>query len=64
MPDGLIIIDCGEEMKNTMVITAQKFAKGTRFGKFIYFFSPLLLFYITLHYIHTSSVLDKMKKNF
>lgn len=48
MPDGLLIIDCGEEMKNTMVITAQKFAKGTRFGKFSYF---SLLFYITLHYI-------------
>lgn len=49
MPDGLLIIDCGEEMKNTMVITAQKFAKGTRFGKF-YFSITFTSHYIT--YIH------------
>lgn len=32
VPDGLIIMDC-EELRSTMVITAQKFAKGTRFGE-------------------------------
>lgn len=34
MPDGLLIIDC-DELKSTIVITAQKFAKGTRFGEFM-----------------------------
>lgn len=32
VPDGLLIIDC-EEPRTTIVITAQKFAKGTRFGE-------------------------------
>jgi hypothetical protein len=32
VPDGLLVIDC-DELKSTIVITAQKFAKGTRFGE-------------------------------
>lgn len=32
VPDGLLIIEC-EDPRTTIVITAQKFAKGTRFGE-------------------------------
>ncbi|KAG5681710.1 hypothetical protein PVAND_011120 [Polypedilum vanderplanki] len=32
VPDGLMVIDDYGELKKSMVITAQKFAKGTRFG--------------------------------
>jgi hypothetical protein len=33
VPDGLMVIDDYAELHKSMVITAQKFAKGTRFGR-------------------------------